>query len=70
VASTTSPASTGTDSRSTVVVPSSPTSSMRSEPVASIDADFSLERKSSAVMCATLVFESGPGAHRVRVLAA
>ena len=32
VASTTSPASTGTDSRSTVVVPSAPTSSMRSEP--------------------------------------
>ena len=33
-------------------------------------ADFSLERKSSALMCATLVFESrAPGAHRVRVLA-
>ncbi len=33
VASTTSPASTGTEGRSTVVVPSAPTSSMRSDPV-------------------------------------
>ena len=44
---------------STVVVPSSATSSIRSEPARSITADFSLERKSSAVMCATLVLESG-----------
>ncbi len=58
VASTTSPARTGTDSRSTVVVPSSPTSSMRSDPSASTTTDFSLEAKSSAVMCATFVFES------------
>ena len=58
VASTTSPARTGTDSRSTVVVPSSPTSSMRNESSAASTADFSLCRKSSAVMCATLVFES------------
>ena len=41
-----------------MVVPSSPTSSMRSEPSASITVDFSLERKSSAVMWATLVLES------------
>ncbi len=58
VESTTSPASTGTESRSTVVVPSSATSSMRSDPSSLITADFSLERKSSAVMCATLVLES------------
>ena len=59
VASTTSPASTGTDSLSTVVEPSSPTSSIRSDPSLSITAEVSLERKSSAVMCATLVLESG-----------
>ena len=53
----TSPASTGTDSLSTSV-PSSVTSSMRSEPSFSMTVDFSLERKSSASMCATLVFES------------
>ena len=71
VASTTSPARTGTDSRSTVVVPSSPdaarcaTSRRRSRPRTSRCA-----RKSSAVMCATLVFESRrPRAHRVRVRA-
>ncbi len=58
VASTTSPASTGTDSLSTSV-PLSVTSSMRSDPAFSITADFSLDRKSSEVMCATLVFESG-----------
>ena len=59
VASTTSPSSTGTDSRSTVVEPSSPTSSIRSEPSCATTADTSLERKSSASMCATLVRESG-----------
>ena len=58
VASMTSPASTGTDSLSTSVSPSAGTSSMRSEPSFSITVDFSLERKSSASMCATLVFES------------
>ncbi len=59
VASTTSPASTGTASRSTVVVPSAATSSMRRLPSDSTTADFSSERKSSAVMWATLVLESG-----------
>ncbi len=59
VASTTSPASTGTDSRSTVVVPSSPTSSMRSEPSSPTTTDFSVERKSSAPMVATLVRDCG-----------
>ncbi len=58
VASTTSPASTGTESRSTVVVPSSPASSIRSEPSFKMTTDFSFERKSSAAMCATLVLES------------
>ena len=58
VASTTSPASTGIDSFSTVVVPSEATCSTRREPGDSITTDCSLERKSSAVMCATLVFES------------
>lgn len=57
-ASTTSPASTGTDSRSTVVEPSSPASSMRSEPSSGITTDFSVERKSSVSMWATLVLES------------
>ena len=57
-ASTTSPASTGIDSRSTVVVPSAPANSIRSEPSASITADFSVERKSSSPIVATLVFES------------
>ncbi len=57
-ASTTSPLRTGTDSRSTVVVPSSPASSMRSEPSSAMTADFSVERKSSAPMVATFVFES------------
>ena len=59
VASTTSPASTGTDSRSTVTVPSSATCSMRSVPSASTTAEVSLERKSPDVMCATLVLDSG-----------
>ena len=58
VPSTTSPARTGTDSWSTVVSPLSPTSSIRSEPSDAMTADFSLVRKSSAVMCATLVFDS------------
>ncbi len=57
-ASTTSPASTGTDSRSTVVVPSAASSSMRSAPASAITVDFSVERKSFAPMVATLVLES------------
>ena len=57
--STTSPAVTGTDSRNTVVCPSSPVSSMRSEPASAITADRSVERKSPAVMCATLVVDDG-----------
>ena len=59
VASTTSPASTGIDSLSTVTVPSAATCSMRSVSSASMTTDFSLERKSSLPMVATLVFESG-----------
>ncbi len=58
VASTISPASTGT-SLSTSVSPLSLTSSMRSVSSASTTTDCSLERKSSAPMVATLVFESG-----------
>jgi hypothetical protein len=58
-ASTTSPASTGTDSRSTVVWPSSPTSSMRNDPGSAITADCSVDRKSSLSIWATFVFESG-----------
>ena len=58
VPSMTSPASTGTDSRRTVVVPSSCTSSMRSEPSFSTITDFSLDRKSLTPMVATLVFDS------------
>jgi hypothetical protein len=58
-ASTTSPASTGTAARSTVVRPSAPASSMRSAPAAATTADRSVERKSSAPMWATLVLESG-----------
>ncbi len=57
-ASTTSSLRTGTDSRSTVVVPSSATSSMRSEPASEIVVDFSVERKSFSPIVATLVFES------------
>ncbi len=59
VASTTSPGRTGTASLSTVIEPSSPTSSIRSDPSLWITAEVSLERKSSAVMCATSVRESG-----------
>ena len=70
VASTISPASTGTDSRSTVVVPSAATSSMRRTSSAAMTTERSLERKSSAVMWATLVLRVGaPRTHRVRVLA-
>ncbi len=57
-ASTTSPARTGTDSRSTVVEPSSPTSSMRSAPSSAITTDFSVERKSFWPMVATFVLDS------------
>ncbi len=59
VASTISWASTGTDSRSTVLLPSSPVSVMVRVSSAGSTADFSEERKSSAVMCATLVFDCG-----------
>ncbi len=57
-ASTTSPARTGTDSRRTVVVPSSPTSSMRRLPGSVTTADFSVDRKSSTPIVATFVLES------------
>lgn len=57
-ASMTSLTSTGTDSRSTVVLPSSPASSMRSVPASAMTTDFSVERKSSASMWATFVFDS------------
>ena len=58
-ASTTSPASTGTDSLSTVVV-AVVADQLDAQRVVGLDrpTDFSLERKSSALMCATLVFES------------
>ena len=59
VASTTSPASTGNASRRTVVVPSAATSSMRSTSSDATTTERSFERKSSAVMCATFVLESG-----------
>ena len=59
VPSTTSPASTGSDSLSTVTVPSAATCSMRSVSSASSTTDFSLEKKSSLPIVATLVFESG-----------
>ena len=58
VPSTTSPASTGTDSFSTVTVPSAATCSMRSVSSDSMTTDCSLERKSSLPIVATLVFES------------
>ena len=57
--STISPAITFTGSRRVVVVPSSATSSMRSESSAGMTTDFSVERKSPSVMCATFVLESG-----------
>ncbi len=56
-ASTTSPARTGTDSRRTVVVPSSATCSIFSAPASEITADFSVERKSFSPMVATLVLD-------------
>ena len=59
VASTISPASTGSDSLSTVTSPVSATSSMRSSSGESSVIDCSLDRKSPLVMCATCVFESG-----------
>ncbi|CAM5741345.1 hypothetical protein SALBM311S_01251 [Streptomyces alboniger] len=58
-ASTTSPSRTGTDSRRTVVEPSSPTSSIFSAPTSEITTDFSVERKSSTPIVATLVLDSG-----------
>ncbi len=57
-ASTTSPARTGTDSRSTVVAPSAATCSMRRVPASAMTADFSVERKSFSPMVATFVFDS------------
>ena len=59
VASTISPASTGIDSLSTVIVPSRATSSTFRSSAAAKVTDCSLERKSSAPMVATRVFESG-----------
>ena len=70
VASMTSPASTGTDSRSTVVVPSSPTSSMRSDPSASIDHGLLAGGEVvGAHVCDVRLRVRAPGAHRVRELA-
>ncbi len=57
-ASTTSPARTGTDSFRTVVVPSSPTSSIFRAPSSETTTDFSVERKSFSPMVATLVLDS------------
>src|SRR6266849_6032999 len=57
LASTTSSVSTGTDSRSTVIVPLSATNSIRNESSDLITTDFSDVRKSPAVMCATFVLE-------------
>ena len=69
VASTTSPASTGTDSRSTVVVPSSPTSSMRSEPSASITVGLLVGAEVVGGHVGDVrLGVGGPRAHRVRVL--
>ncbi len=70
VASTTSPASTGTDSRSTVVVPSAPTSSMRRTSSAG---DHDRAFVGAEIVCRH-VGDVGPGiraprTHRVRVLA-
>ena len=59
VASTTSPASTGTASRRTVVVPSAATSSIRSLPASATVADRSFDRKSCSPIVATCVLESG-----------
>ena len=58
VPSTTSPASTLTPSLSTVSVPSAATCSMRQGVVGGSTTDFSLEKKSSLPMVATLVLES------------
>ncbi len=55
VASTTSPGSTATPSFNTVVSPSLPTNSIRSDPSLWITAEVSLVRKSSAFMWATCV---------------
>ncbi len=59
VASTISPSRTGSRSTSAVTVPSEATSSTRRSPAAATVTDCSLDRKSSAAMCATCVFESG-----------
>ena len=59
VASTTSPASTGTAGLSTVTLPSAATCSTRRVSAASITTDCSPARKSSAPIVATLVFDSG-----------
>jgi hypothetical protein len=58
VLSTTSPASTGNASLSTVTVPSSATCWIAIVPSDSMTTDFSFERKSSASIVATLVRES------------
>ena len=59
VASTISPASTGIDSLSTVVVPSAATSSMRTRAVGATVVERSLARKSPRGHVATWVLESG-----------
>ena len=59
VASTISPASTGIDFLSTVMLPSSETSSTSSVSSASKVTDCSFERKSCAPIVATCVLESG-----------
>jgi hypothetical protein len=58
VPSTTSPASTGTDSLSTVVLPSSATRRIVRVSSPSMTTDFSLSRKSSAPIVATFVLDS------------
>ncbi len=59
VPSTTSPASTGSDSLSTVTVPSAAVCRIRRVSSFSMTIDNSLEKKSSAPIVATLVLESG-----------
>ena len=70
VASTTSPASTGTDSRSTVVVPSAATSSMRRLPSASMTDRLLVGAEVVGGHVGDVGLRVGaPRAHRVRVLA-
>ena len=57
-ASTTSPSRTGIGPLSAVIVPSAATNSTLSDPGAAMIVDCSVERKSSAPMVTTLVFDS------------